>query len=102
MNRLKDTVSSIHLLAAAAPAVLTAITVSTTEDIIRGVIAIAVIGAVLYQVVVGKQTPDPWLQLMASGLIGYYFGLASKGFIAVQDTAKKIIQESADKKKRGG
>lgn len=96
MNRVQHAVEHVGLLAAAAPAVLTAITVSTTEDIIRGVIAVIVVAAVVYQAVIGTpgRTIDPWLQSIATLLVGYYFGLATKGFMAVQ--------ESVTKKMKGG
>lgn len=90
MNRIQTAMSSAHDLANVLPVVLSAITVSTTEDVIRGVIAVVVVGAIVYQSVMGSpgQAIDPWLQSIATLLVGYYFGLA-------QSTTKAVLNKPA-------
>lgn len=94
MNRLQHIAESAVNIAQAAPVILTAVTVATTEDIIRGVIAVVVVGAIVYQATLGGHAGapvDPWLQSIASILIGYYFGLST-------GIARTMTQQPAEPK----
>lgn len=96
MNRISQVAAGAHDVLAAAPLILSAITVSSPEDIIRGVIAVAVVGAIIYQSVTGgSNSIDPWLQFVASSLIGYYFGLGTK-------EARAVIKDREGPQKKTG
>lgn len=77
MSNIKTLAENAVQIAAAAPAIVAAIAVSTTEDVIRGVIAVVVVAAIVYQTAIAGHASDPWLQSIATVLIGYYFGLAT-------------------------